>query len=359
MNTHKTTRIMAIAVFLAIVTAGAPLWAQTHTLTTADFKEVSVLDDGSGVRLVNYTGSAQNIMVPAELEGLPVKWVSFEKNTTIRSVTTADGFTGSFSFAVCSSLTSVTLPKGIKKIGWGMFYGCTSLTSVTIPAGVTEIGEAAFRDCTSLASLTIPAGVTTIGVAAFQGCASLASLTIPASVTTIGVAAFQDCTSLTSLTIPAGVKHIASSTFSNCTKLTDVTLPKGLTRLDDQGYGQYLTYQWYKEDLVYRDHFDVYPGAFNGCSSLKRITIPAGVRNIGRGVFAGCAALEEITFEGNVEIDNSFENCKNIKRLNAGPGVTKITGLRTIPLTDVSGLPLKEQAEIKAYRSAFARKYGN
>ena len=90
------------------------------------------------------------------------------------------------------------------------------------------------------------------------------------------------------------------------------------------------------------------------------------------GTFKDCTALEEITFEGNVTIDDTarsliyntmiihpFDGCTNIKKLNAGPGVTRIWGLRYISLTDVSGLPLKEQAEIKAYRSAFARKYGN
>ena len=376
MKTQKI-RIMAIAALLAIVTAGAPLWAQTYTVTAADFETVKVLDDGSGVTLENYIGKAPNIMIPAELEGLPVKKVIFsdldtdsygytstrKENTTIRSATIAEGFTAFNSlFQGCASLTSVTLPKGITKIGRGMFDDCKSLTSFTIPDSVTAIEDYAFSDTgikelvipgsvtklgdrlfsySAIERITLPAGLKEIPNAMFVGCKNLKSITLPAGLTAVG--GFFG-SGLQSIVIPDSVTKIKSGAFEDCKNLREVTMPRNLTELGAE--------------------------AFFECSSLKRITIPAGVSIIEARTFTFCTALEEITFEGNITIPkdikseyatrmdmNVFEGCGNIKKLNAGPGVTKITGLQYIPMADVSKLPIKEQAEIKAAWSAFMQKY--
>ena len=37
---------------------------------------------------------------------------------------------------------------GIRGIGRGAFYGCTGLTSVSLPKGLNKIGEGAFEECT-------------------------------------------------------------------------------------------------------------------------------------------------------------------------------------------------------------------
>ena len=77
---------------------------------------------------------------------------------------------GDYAFDGCESLTRITLPVGITKIGWGAFRDCSSLTSLTLPSGITEIGDLAFKDCSGLTSLTIPTRVTEIGELAFSGC---------------------------------------------------------------------------------------------------------------------------------------------------------------------------------------------
>ncbi|MDE5581590.1 MAG: leucine-rich repeat protein [Treponemataceae bacterium] len=96
-------------------------------------------------------------------------------------------------------VTTLTIPSGVERIGYAVFYECTSLASVEIPNSVTSIWEGAFCQCTSLASITIPAGVESIGEYAFGFCESLASVTIPASVTSIGDKAFCRCTGLTTI----------------------------------------------------------------------------------------------------------------------------------------------------------------
>ena len=110
----------------------------------------------------------------------------------------------------------VTIPEGVKGIGWNAFNGCPNLTSVTIPEGVTIIAANAFYWCTNLTSVTIPEGVKEIGRGAFEDCASLQSVIIPEGITKIGRGAFEDCASLQSVIIPESVKKIGRDVFRGC-----------------------------------------------------------------------------------------------------------------------------------------------
>ena len=104
---------------------------------------------------------------------------------------------GNRAFSWCANLTSVTMSKGVTRIGYEAFYNCSSLTTITIPEGVTNIGDGAFWLCSNLESVTIPEGVTTLGYKAFANCSNLATITIPEDVTTIGDEAFSGCSKLT------------------------------------------------------------------------------------------------------------------------------------------------------------------
>ena len=119
--------------------------------------------------VIGYTGAATELVIPAE--------VTQGDNTYKVTAIGIDAFRGN------STLTSVTIPEGVKTIGPNAFIGCTSLTSITIPDGVTRIESYAFYDCTSLTNVTIPEGVTYIGNRAFSICASLKSVSLPASLT--------------------------------------------------------------------------------------------------------------------------------------------------------------------------------
>lgn len=123
-------------------------------------------------------------------------------------------------FYYCS-LTSLTLPEGIKNIEQSTFTG-NEFTSVVIPQGVTVIGVNSFCDCKQLESVTIPNSVQTIGEMAFQYCPKLASVAIPNSVVTIERYAFDRCSSLATLSIGEGVTGIGQQAFSNCSKLESV-----------------------------------------------------------------------------------------------------------------------------------------
>ena len=64
---------------------------------------------------------------------------------------------GYSTFYGCSSLQSIVIPKGVKKIEEYTFSGCTALTTVTLPVGVNKIDEGAFTECEALTTIYVPA----------------------------------------------------------------------------------------------------------------------------------------------------------------------------------------------------------
>lgn len=132
-------------------------------------------------------------------------------------VTSIDG-----AFANCKSLTSVTIPDSVTKIGDYAFRNDSNLTKVTIGNGVTYIGTYAFRYCTGLSSIAVPDSVTYIGSEAFGYCRGLSSITIPSSVTNIGQWAFTDCVNLASVKYK-GTKYTSEPALNNALKANNVT----------------------------------------------------------------------------------------------------------------------------------------
>ncbi len=179
--------------------------------------------------IVEITGcdeSATEVIIPSEIDGLPVKWI------------------GDSAFRSCSSLTSVTIPDSVTSIGLFSFYGC-SLTEITIPKSVTSIGMWPFYCCLSLTDINVDsdnANYSSIDGVLFNKDATElivfpngkteTEYTIPDTVTSIEVGAFEVCYNLTNITIPNSVTDIEGNAFSNCISLTEITIPESVTSID-------------------------------------------------------------------------------------------------------------------------------
>ena len=206
-------------------------------------------EDGNGVKILKYNGSAKNVVIPSEIEGLPVKIIdraAFRYNETMKSVTIPDSVEeiGYAAFMNCSSLERVTLGNSVQVIdtyygdnSLGAFENCTALKSITIPDSVKEIGGSAFKGCTALKSVTLGNSVQVIksgskNDGAFQECTALESIIIPDSVEEIGWATFKDCTALKSVTLGNSVQKIGTSAFNGCTALQSLTIPDSLQKIE-------------------------------------------------------------------------------------------------------------------------------
>ncbi len=123
-----------------------------------------------------------------------------------------------------NGIGSLVIPKTVKSVRQGAFYGCDNLYNVKFEEGsqCTSIGNSAFSNCEYLGSVDLPYGLTSVGEYAFGDCKSLTSVVLPYGLTDIGEYAFYSCTALKSILIPFGVWTIHARTFDGCTSLTDV-----------------------------------------------------------------------------------------------------------------------------------------
>ena len=128
-------------------------------------------------------------------------------------------------FARCTSLKNVNLPNSLEKIlgatnltflslfpeynTEGAFVECSSLTSITIPKGVISIGKMIFNKCDALKTIVIIGNpATTFEELSFAYLKSLENVIISNNITNIGIGAFRSCKALKSITIPNSVTSI-------------------------------------------------------------------------------------------------------------------------------------------------------
>jgi len=144
------------------------------TITGYTGKETSILVpaeiDGKKVTTIGADAFSdceflQSVILP---EGITsIKESAFSDCESLRSVVLPKGITniGSYAFSY-SGLRNIVLPEGITNIGSGAFSS-TGLKSIILPEGITYIRAETFNECFSLTSITIPKSVTRIGGYAF------------------------------------------------------------------------------------------------------------------------------------------------------------------------------------------------
>ena len=147
----------------------------------ADFEVEPADDSFTGIVITKYKGKEQLVVIPATMQGLPVKRIKVSAFDTqnIVAVVIPEGVTYVSGFNSCKNLSSVVLPSTLKVIGDGAFEGCSSLKSIDLPEGLLYIDCYAFHN-SGLTSINLPKSLRVINFAAFTNCNSLAEIQIPA-----------------------------------------------------------------------------------------------------------------------------------------------------------------------------------
>ena len=309
--------------------------------------EVTVID--GGVKITKYTGIGGDVVVPATLDGKTVLEIgenAFSNNDSLTSITLPEGLKriGRAAFQQCRSLNRVTFPESLEGIDEWAFGICSSLTSISLPKNVSFIGGNPFNQCSSLTSISvsplnpnyqvvggllvdksgktviacpggavsaiIPEGITAIGDQAFAGCYHLTNINLPESVASIGSMAFIH-TGLTSINIPKKVSAIARWSFGHCGDLVSITVAH-----DNSSYTSI-------DGLL----FDKDGTSLIACPAGKTsVLLPTSVTDIGSSAFYGCDKLMVINLPENVKsiADQGFAYCRNLTNIVLPEGVTEI-----------------------------------
>ena len=260
----RTAGLLACLCALLLAAAFSSASAAPSTFTSG-YYNCTLQNDGTAM-ITGYTGEEAVLVLPAELEGVPVTAIgpsAFQANLELIDLVIPEGVVslGDYAFQRCPNLTGVSLPATMEEVGLNPFAGCEALLDVDvagdhpylevrdsvlfskedhrliyyprllekgpydIPFGTRIIGASAFYQCDNLTDITIPDTVTAIGRRAFYQCSSLRAINLPPEISTVGADAFCGCASLNSITFPEKVASIGERAFQDCSNLEHVVLP--------------------------------------------------------------------------------------------------------------------------------------
>jgi len=215
-------------------------------------------------------------------------------------------------------------------------------TTYSIPSTVTAIGNNAFKGCLNLQKIILSPVVETIEYGSFWSCISLVSMDFPDSVKSIGSDAMYFCHKLQTVSIGKSLFEIGNNPFAYCNSLTEISVDERnkffcsiegtLYRNLDAAELELVAFPIGRNADLYsfQDRVTVIGNkAFEGCktlsdfvlpnkvkkigvdafasSSLKRITIPTSVSEIGSGAFSQSHELSEIIVSKENQLYSSID----------------------------------------------------
>lgn len=246
-------------------------------------------EDGTA-RIIRYAGPGGEAVVPAELDGYPVR--------------TLYGFAGG------ESITKLILSEGIERVEEQ--YSLQSLETLVLPGSVHTIGESAFEYCSKLTSVDFTGGgLTRIEGWAFSDC-QIESFPFPDTVEYIGPGAFYSGWKAEELILPEQLEILGRSAFKQCWDIRTVRCGNRLRELGDYAFSQCskIEYLYLSGSLI-----SIGKSCFERCEALKSIQLPEGLQTLGEEAFANCTSLKEINLPRSLACmdGNPFSGCVRLE----------------------------------------------
>lgn len=397
---------LPLAVLCALLCA-APLFACTPKESPWSIREetpeqafrndefyYSLLPERGEAVITGYIGKSQEVVVPAELGGCPVREIRDFGSNTVKRVVLPDGLLaiGAEAFHH-TALEEIEIPDSVQRIGPDAFYStpwldaqtdefivvgdgvligcslpeaesgaeadapptemripdgvkhiCLSFSeepegtyAVFIPSGVRSIGDYAFSRM-NIASISFEEGVREIGAHAFDGALHIETLELPDSLLYIGDGAFRGNESLRRIVLGKHTKHIGNYAFSSCESLISVDGLSGAARIGAYAFLYTPYFNNLTQEFVILGDGELV--AYNGRD--KDVVVPEGVKSI-VDAFSG-KPIESVTLPSTLRgIDDyafSYATALESVRFSAGCAPTSVgsyafsgcTALRTVEL---------------------------
>lgn len=236
----------------------------------------------------------------------------------------------SHAFLNCKKLASITLPNSVTYLGdddpnsiegSGVFEGCESFTSFKFPSSYASnnLPSFTFKNCKNLATIDWNGyNPKRLNNCAFWDCDKITWSQIPQSVEELGHNCFYLCDALTSVDL-SRIKKMDTGVFW-ATPLTSVEWPAAVTEIPANTFwacGKLTTIKGIPGQPGAWDNITkIGENAFNMCTALTTIKLPAELKTIDAQAFRSCDHLATVDYGTKVETigDGAFWSTGALKK---------------------------------------------
>ena len=225
-----------------------------------------------------------------------VKWVGKSTLMTI----------GDYAFYKCTSLNNFAMPNSVLSVGNYSFRYCAGLTNVSLSSTLSIIYEYAFGEC-GFSHITLPESLVSVQAGSFINNQYLEDITFPARMEGIGSAAFENNASLGTVTFKTEINTmtIGDNAFNLCPALSKVNIE----HLDSWAHTNFKNAKANPANTSHNIYMNgveiidvvlptgtryVNNNAFNGCSHIKSLSMPATIDRINDNIIYGCSNLKDV-----------------------------------------------------------------
>lgn len=322
----------------------------------------TVIFEGPGISEIRENAFYGETINEVRYPGTQRQWqeITFEKETSNPC------YAGANLYINDDLYTEVTFDSDITEIPNATYAGVISITKITIPEGITKLGKYTFWNCKNVTQLNYNSisskifgssrlfynvGHNTEGV----------TVNIGDKVTVIPNGIFQESYSknysikITKINFPENCtcKEIGENAFYGIISLKEITIPKSITKLGGSAFWQcdaledvyYLGSKADWEEISFKDQYSspccngaslyfngvkvtsaVFPegtistlvGTYSGCKDITSVSLPSTLKTINNYTFYNCTGLTSITIPESVEeiLDSPFYGCTGLSEIN-------------------------------------------
>ena len=292
--------------------------------------ELSFTVDENGVltKVEGISADNSEVEIPSQVNNIEVTEIGdnvFANNTYLKKLIVPEtvrilGY--KFCYG-CSNLTEVVLSNKITVIPDYAFEKCTSLEKINFPTSLVQIRNNAFTE-TALKEFQAPDSLREIWGYAFQGAKELVTVNLNKT-TKLGQMAFENCEKITSIDLPSTLTEIDQYVFNGCKSLENINMPDEAITIERDmftGTSYYENKSNWKNGVLYVDNYlvtinsdfnnvtdytvqegtiSIANNAFvNYAKNLKSITLPEGLKIIGKTAFSSLYSLSKINIPSTV-----------------------------------------------------------